>query len=62
MNPSEPDFFDPIIGHCLFADGARWPVFQDQAGRQYVLEEGERIDGTWLDLDFGNDAVKETDL
>lgn len=63
MSPTEPDFSDPIIGHCLFTDGARRPVFQDQAGRQYVVEEGERIDGTWLDQDFGNDTlVTETDL
>lgn len=26
MNPSEPDFSDPIVGHCLFTDGARRPV------------------------------------
>jgi len=49
MNPSEPDFFDPIIGHCLFTDGARRPVFQAQDGRQYVVNEGERVDGWFID-------------
>jgi hypothetical protein len=49
MDPSEPDFDDPIVGHFLYTDGVRRPVFQSAEGRQYVVNEGERIDGVWLE-------------
>jgi hypothetical protein len=31
MNP------DRVIGSRLFTDGTEWPVYQDAAGRQYVI-------------------------
>ena len=49
-----PEEGDRIIGHCLFTDGVRRPVFQDLAGQQYVVEEGERIDGVWLDTEIAH--------
>ena len=56
----EPDFYDPIIAHVLFTDGARRAVFLDLEGRQYVVDEGERVDGQWLDpetVPFAPDAT-----
>jgi hypothetical protein len=35
------------IGHRLFTDGVTRPVYQDERG-QYVVEDGERIDGVRL--------------
>ena len=45
MPAIEPGVDDPIIGHILFTDGVRRPVFQAPHGGQYVVEEGNRIDG-----------------
>jgi hypothetical protein len=35
------------IGRRLFTDGLTRPVYEDERG-QFVLEDGERIDGVWL--------------
>jgi hypothetical protein len=35
------------IGHRLFADGVTRPVYEDERG-QFILEDGERVDGEWL--------------
>src|SRR5262245_42697198 len=35
------------IGHRLFTDGVTSPVYEDDRG-QYVVEDGERIDGLFL--------------
>jgi hypothetical protein len=40
---------DPRVGTRLFVDGVRRSIFQDRTGRQYLLEEGQRIDGVFLD-------------
>jgi hypothetical protein len=37
-----------LIGHRLFVDGITRPVYVDEAGQQYVLEDGQRIDGLFL--------------
>jgi hypothetical protein len=31
----------------LFTDGVTRPVYEDERG-QFIVEDGERIDGTWL--------------
>ena len=37
------------LGHRLFADGARRPVYTEPDGRQYVLGyDGEKVYGVWL--------------
>jgi hypothetical protein len=36
-----------VIGHRLFTDGLTWPVYDDERG-QFIVEDGERIDGVWL--------------
>ena len=41
---------DPIMGHCRFVEGAFRPVYADDEG-QYLLEDGKRIDGLFLDPD-----------
>jgi hypothetical protein len=45
MNPHPPD---RPIGRRLFTDGAERPVFEDANGRQYVLDDGEPVEGVWL--------------
>jgi hypothetical protein len=40
----------PPIGERLFTDGITRPVYEDEHG-QFVLEDGERIDGIWLVAD-----------
>jgi hypothetical protein len=39
---------DPIIAHIDLVDGTRRPVFEQLDGRQYVLDEGERVFGVSL--------------
>jgi hypothetical protein len=40
---------DRIIGQRLFTDGTERRVFEDDQGRQYVLDDdGQRVDGVWL--------------
>jgi hypothetical protein len=39
---------DRIIDHRLFVDGITRPVYVDEAGQQYVLEDGQCIDGLFL--------------
>jgi hypothetical protein len=36
-----------VIGYRLFTDGLTRPVYEDERG-QFVVEDGERIDGVWL--------------
>jgi hypothetical protein len=36
-----------LIGQRQFTDGATRPVYEDERG-QYVLDDGEWIDGIWL--------------
>jgi hypothetical protein len=31
-----------------FTDGTTRPVFEDRDGRQYVVDDGERIYGMWI--------------
>jgi hypothetical protein len=39
----------PIVGRCRFTDGSEREVFEDDEGRQNVLDEaGERLYGQWL--------------
>ena len=35
------------IDHRLFTDSVPRPVYEDERG-QFILEDGERIDGVWL--------------
>ena len=39
---------DPIIGHCLFVDGARRPVHQDARGQYVRGYDSEKVYGVWL--------------
>jgi hypothetical protein len=34
-----------IIGRVRFVDGAKRDVYQDQDARQYVVDDGEPVDG-----------------
>ena len=37
-----------MLGHRLFTDGGRRPVYADSDGRQYVLGyDGEKVYGVW---------------
>jgi hypothetical protein len=36
---------DPIIAHVNFSDGVPRAVFEQLDGRQYVLDEGDRVYG-----------------
>jgi hypothetical protein len=36
-----------VIGQRQFTDGVTRPVYEDERG-QYIVEDGERIDGVWL--------------
>jgi hypothetical protein len=47
---------NPTIGHRLFVDGTRRPIYEDGHG-QYVLDDdGERVCGVYLDsVDEGCD-------
>jgi hypothetical protein len=36
-----------VIGQQQFTDGAIRPVYEDKRG-QYVIENGERLDGVWI--------------
>jgi hypothetical protein len=47
------DMNDPIIAHMHFTDGARRAVFEHLDGRQYALDEGERVFGVWFILPHG---------
>jgi hypothetical protein len=38
---------DPIIGHRLFVDGARRPVYQDERGQYVHGYEREKVYGVW---------------
>jgi hypothetical protein len=44
-----PDKDDLVIGERLFTDGLVRQVFRDRCGAQYVVDDGERNDGTSLD-------------
>jgi hypothetical protein len=37
----------PILGHVLFTDGVRRPVYRD-GDRQFVIEDGERVYGLYV--------------
>jgi hypothetical protein len=40
---------DPVVGSCLFTDGAERTVDEDAAGRQYVVgPDAEVVHGQWL--------------
>src|SRR5262249_60533100 len=40
---------DRAAGRRLFTDGVERTVYEDNAGRQYVLgPDGEHVDGQWL--------------
>ena len=39
---------DPIVAYVDFVDRVRRPVFEQLDGRQYVLDEGERVFGVSL--------------
>jgi hypothetical protein len=40
---------DELLGHRLFTDGTRRPIYRDAAGNQYVLDDdGERVHGLFL--------------
>lgn len=43
-------FLEPAmhIGDRDFVDGIRRPVYLDDDGRQYVLDDGQRVYGVWL--------------
>jgi hypothetical protein len=47
---------DPIIGRRLFVDGIVRPVFLDDGGSQYIIDQDghTRVYGVWL-LDDGAD-------
>ena len=36
------------LGERRFTDGTTRPVFELPDGRQYVEDDGERVEGTWL--------------
>jgi hypothetical protein len=52
----ETGFDDPIIGHILFTDGVRRPVFHAPGGHEHVADEGERINGVWIDIAAADDS------
>ena len=40
---------DRVIGRRLFTDGLERDVYEDAAGRQYVLDpDGAEVTGVWL--------------
>jgi len=40
---------DRVIGRRLFTDGLERDVYEDAAGRQYVLDlDGAKVYGVWL--------------
>jgi hypothetical protein len=39
---------DNPIGSRVFVDGTTRTVYQDTTGRQYVLDDGQRVYGVWL--------------
>jgi hypothetical protein len=49
LRPTEPfaAMNDPVIANVGFTDGTHRAVFEQLDGRQYVLEEGERVFGVW---------------
>lgn len=51
---------DTLLGHVQFSDGSRQPVYEDAAGRQYLLDEhGERVHGDWLVPDADEPMIVE---
>jgi hypothetical protein len=45
-------------GDCQFTDGTTRPIYRDDDGRQYVLDdEGEPVYGTWLHPDEYQEPV-----
>jgi hypothetical protein len=42
---------DPVIGTRHFVDGFTRNVFIDLSGKQYVIEDGDRIEGIFVDPD-----------
>jgi hypothetical protein len=52
----------PQIGVVPFVDGITRPVFLDEDGRQYVLDEddGQPIYGVWLLIDEPEVFTRET--
>jgi hypothetical protein len=36
------------LGTCRFVDGSTRLVFTDPSGKEYVLDGGQRVYGTWL--------------
>jgi hypothetical protein len=36
------------LGTCRFVDGSTRPAYLDAAGKQYVLDDGQRVYGIWL--------------
>ncbi len=47
---------DPVIGHCLFADGVTRPIYCDDQG-QYIIDEGARVYGRFLDDNLEDSTV-----
>ena len=40
---------DQLIGYRVFTDKANRPIFQEESGRQYVMDDdGNRVYGVWL--------------
>jgi hypothetical protein len=52
-----PDKDDLVIGERLFTDGLVRQVFRDGCGAQYVVDNGERVDGTWIHPDEYSEPI-----
>jgi hypothetical protein len=47
LGPRDTSLLDPVIAYVDLVDGTRRPVFEQLDGRQYVLDEDERVFGVW---------------
>jgi hypothetical protein len=54
--------FNPVVGRHTFPDGRSVPVYEDGAGRRYIIDkDGWRCYGPWLPTD-PPDVEDATDL
>ena len=52
-----PDNDDLVIGERLFTDGFVRQVLRDRCGAQYVVDDGERVDGVWIHPDEYSEPI-----
>jgi hypothetical protein len=48
------------LGTSRFVDGSTRPVYLDATGKQYVLDDGQRVYGTWLPEQATDPDAQET--